>query len=227
MYYKFTDEERFREINLRADSIADALTQHGVPKHTCYYKSYRQACTVYNLQVPQYKFDGGQAPLTPLNEILVENSSYSRTKLKERLLENGMLRNECYECAGGPEWNGKSLVLQLEHKNGINNDNRLENLAILCPNCHSQTDTFSGRNRSVIKLCIVCQEPLKNKKSTTHQKCISKNPAYIAPGTGKFKIEWPSIDELLERLKVVNYVELGKELGVTDNTIRKHIAKHS
>lgn len=46
----------------------------------------------------------------------------------------------------GPSWNGQPLVLQLEHKNGINNDNRLENLAFICPNCHSQTPTYAGRN---------------------------------------------------------------------------------
>jgi hypothetical protein len=46
----------------------------------------------------------------------------------------------------GPNWNNKGLVLQLDHINGVHNDNRVENLRILCPNCHSQTDTFCAKN---------------------------------------------------------------------------------
>ena len=50
------------------------------------------------------------------------------------------------QCGNEGFWNGKKLVLQLEHKNGIHNDHRVENLCFLCPNCHSQTDTYSGKN---------------------------------------------------------------------------------
>lgn len=84
----------------------------------------------------------------PLEEILVENSNYTNnSSLKKRLLEEGLLKYECYECHIS-EWNGKPLSLQLDHINGNNSDNRLENLRFLCPNCHSQTETFSGRNAS-------------------------------------------------------------------------------
>jgi len=80
----------------------------------------------------------------PLNNILVKNSNYSRTHLKERLIKSGIKEYKC-ECCGISEWQGKTIALELHHINGINNDNRLENLQILCPNCHSQTITFSGR----------------------------------------------------------------------------------
>ena len=56
-----------------------------------------------------------------------------------------MKRYECSQC-GISEWNNKPLTLELEHKNGNNRDNRVENLCLICPNCHSQTDTFRGRN---------------------------------------------------------------------------------
>lgn len=82
----------------------------------------------------------------PLDEVLVENSTYQRVHLKRRLLEQGLLENTCALCPQGPEWNGKPLVLALDHENGISNDNRLSNLRLLCPNCHSQTETFAGRN---------------------------------------------------------------------------------
>ena len=83
-----------------------------------------------------------------MDEILVENSSYENIySLKKRLIANNLLEYVCARCGNNGEWNGEELVLQLEHKNGIHNDHRLCNLEFLCPNCHSQTNTYSGRNK--------------------------------------------------------------------------------
>lgn len=82
----------------------------------------------------------------PLSEILIENSTYLRVHLKSRLLNEGLLENKCYECGLLPEWNNKKLSLQIDHINGVADDNRLFNLRMLCPNCHSQTSNFGGRN---------------------------------------------------------------------------------
>lgn len=83
----------------------------------------------------------------PLEDILVENSTYRNNyNLKKRLFDKGLLKNECAICGLGPEWQGKKIVLRLDHKNGTNNDHRIKNLRMLCPNCDSQTDTFTGRN---------------------------------------------------------------------------------
>lgn len=93
---------------------------------------------------------GRVAPVLPLEQVLVENSTYTnRNFLKKRLIKEGVLRNECACCGMKAEWNGKPLVLILDHANGLPNDNRVQNLRLLCPNCNSQTDTFAGRNRKV------------------------------------------------------------------------------
>lgn len=88
----------------------------------------------------------------PLCDILVENSTYqNRARLKIRLIKSGLLPYKCSECGIGPTYNNKELSLQLEHKNGVSNDNRIENLCFLCPNCHSQTPTYSGKNKLLLR----------------------------------------------------------------------------
>lgn len=87
-------------------------------------------------------------PIYSMDEILVENSFYENiNRLKKQLVSNNLLEYVCARCGNTGEWNGKELVLQLEHKNGIHNDHRISNLEFLCPNCHSQTNTYSGKNK--------------------------------------------------------------------------------
>jgi len=87
---------------------------------------------------------GGKAE--PIENILVENSSYKGSGLRDRLINLGIKENKC-ECCGITEWQGKPIRIQLHHINGIHNDNRLENLMMLCPNCHSQTHNFCHWNK--------------------------------------------------------------------------------
>lgn len=85
----------------------------------------------------------------PLEEYLVENSTAHRKNIKRRLIAEGYLEDKCAVCGLMSEWNGKSITMHLDHINGVNNDNRLHNLRLLCPNCHSQTSTYGGSNRSM------------------------------------------------------------------------------
>jgi Zn finger protein HypA/HybF involved in hydrogenase expression len=84
-------------------------------------------------------------------EIFCENSQKTRGRLKELIIKENLIEYKCVgencNCVG--EWLGKPITLELDHKNGVNNDNRLDNLRFLCPNCHSQTETFrrSGINK--------------------------------------------------------------------------------
>jgi 5-methylcytosine-specific restriction endonuclease McrA len=81
----------------------------------------------------------------PDEEVFARNTHRNRGHLKERLLQAGLKDGTCERC-GIAEWRDQAISLALHHINGDRLDNRIENLELLCPNCHSQTDTFSGRN---------------------------------------------------------------------------------
>ena len=81
-------------------------------------------------------------------QIFIVDSTY-KGSFKDRILKDNLLEYKCQCCSLEPVWNGKKLVLQLEHKNGNRNDNRLENLEFLCPNCHTQTPTHSKNKRNI------------------------------------------------------------------------------
>ena len=78
---------------------------------------------------------------------LCEHSSLSSANVKELVYRLGLKENKCEICEIS-EWQGKPIICELHHINGDSSDNRIENLQILCPNCHSQTDNFRSRNRS-------------------------------------------------------------------------------
>lgn len=86
-----------------------------------------------------------RSSVIPLEQMLAKGRPCGRGHLKGRLLKAGLKDERCEEC-GLREWRGKPLRITLHHVNGDGYDNRLENLAFLCPNCHSQTSNFGGRN---------------------------------------------------------------------------------
>jgi hypothetical protein len=146
--YNISDED-FVDLIDTSTSYSEVLRYFGLSTNGgCSSKPLKNRIEELNLDVSHFKGSSKDSQTRyTLEEILVENSPYqNRTSLKSRLLKEGILINECYSC-GIDSWLDKPLSLQLDHKNGKNNDNTVDNLRLLCPNCHSQTETYAGKNK--------------------------------------------------------------------------------
>lgn len=81
-------------------------------------------------------------------EVFIENSPQDRSLIRKRVINDKLLEYKCACCGMEPVWQGKPLPLVLDHINGVNNDNRLENLRFVCSNCDSQLPTYKSKNRT-------------------------------------------------------------------------------
>ena len=145
----YTNISEMRTVCENSKSISAAAKELGMKYDTL--KKYAQAHGFFNPNqsgkgIPK-KYYGVQFTLEDILD--GKHPQYTTNKLKKRLIEGGVLDKVCVSCGITDEWNGKPIVLQLDHINGVNDDHALENLRLLCPNCHSQTDTWCGRNKAV------------------------------------------------------------------------------
>lgn len=175
-------------------------------------------------------------PARPLSEILVADSKVSSSGLRKRLLREKIFEHKCY-CCDNTVWMGKPIPLELEHINGNHRDNRLQNLTLLCPNCHAQTDTYRGKNqkragvgqRRAGELKIPDEDiSIVGSNPTTRTcrcgKAISRR-ASSCTSCFKMKIDWPNKADLEDMIATHGYLKTGRLLGVSDNAVRKALKR--
>jgi len=171
----------------------------------------------------------GKIARKSLDEVLVENSNYSRGKLKQRLYEEGLKQPRCELCGQGELWQGRRMSLILDHANGVRDDNRLENLRIVCPNCAATLDTHCGRTLALgPRECVRCGAQFRPKYGrqrycsgacgTRHDRSLLR-----VPQLDRRKVPRPTHAQLVEDLRTMSYVAVGRKYGVSDNAIRKWI----
>jgi hypothetical protein len=140
------NKERLEEAVVDSDSMLDVLAKLGLPNSNR--TSLLAAAAAYGIELPRGR--GGNH--TERRRLSIERSFTKGARrasgghLRKLIIAMDFMPYICAECGQLPEWNGKLLVLPLDHINGDPTDSTLENLRFLCPNCHSQTETFAGRN---------------------------------------------------------------------------------
>ena len=152
--YKLSDEQ-FVELLKKSSTISEVLFKLGytVKGNSWGYSQVKRRMDDLNLDYSIFKGKSAVIKTNKLNnirkeDILKENCKHQRIVLRRYVIKNNLIPYKCAIC-GCTEWQGKTLSLELDHINGINNDNRLENLRFLCPNCHSQTSTYGSRNQQL------------------------------------------------------------------------------
>ena len=150
-YKNYTDEE-FIAAWKSSGSIRQVLGKLGLKQAGGNYQCAKERAKSLGLSKDHMM---GQAHLRgkthsynkrPLTEILVYGKLYQSHRLKLRLVKEGIKEHKCEMC-GITEWNGQPTPIELDHIDGNRYNNTIENLRILCPNCHAQTDTYRGRNK--------------------------------------------------------------------------------
>ena len=151
--YKLSDEQ-FVELLKKSSTISEVLFKLGYTTkgNSWGYSQIKRRMTDLNLDYSIFKgksyLANKKSDKISEQDILRENCKHQRTILRRYIIKNNLIPYKCAIC-GCTEWQGKTLSLELDHINGINNDNRLENLRFLCPNCHSQTSTYGSRNQQL------------------------------------------------------------------------------
>ena len=140
-----TDREFIKLCN-ESDSMAQAAAKLGLHFNTFKKKAINLGCYKPNKSGKgiMKKHNGNRIEIPDV--LMGKHPQYQTNKLKRRLILEGYKKNECEEC-GISEWNGKAITLELDHIDGDRTNHLFSNLQILCPNCHSQTETFRGKKR--------------------------------------------------------------------------------
>jgi hypothetical protein len=165
----------------------------------------------------------------PLAEYLTERSTYSRGALKRRLFAEGLKQRRCELCGVGELWHERRMSLVLDHVNGVADDNRLENLQIVCPNCAATLDTHCGRNKP--RTCPSCETLFrpssKDQRYCTHG-CWLASPEMKALNEkpSRRKVARPTYEQLLADLRELSWVAVGRKYGVSDNAVRKWLRRY-
>jgi len=215
----------FSKVVKESINLSDVTKNLGLKNFCGNRDTVKKYIKMYNLDTSHFHIDYSLRNKSKyklnLIDILVENSTYDRTRLKQRLYKEGLKEPICELCGQDELWNGKKMSLILDHINGVNNDNRIENLRIVCPNCNATLDTHCGKNvkdkrkkskriKRKLNYCE-CGEIIRN-RSKKCLKCHNNNLK---------RIERPPYKQLMNEIKEMGYCGVGRKYGVSDNAIRK------
>lgn len=224
MKNKRYNKESFSEIVLNSNNLSDVAKNLGLKPFCGNRNTIKKYIKLYDIDISHFKIDYKKRTFTKisLDLIMVSGSTYDTTKLKYRLYDEGLKERICEKCGQDENWNGDKMSLILDHINGINDDHRLINLRIVCPNCNATLPTHSGRNtnkskyvkainNNIVKNYCSCGKTI-DKKAKKCNNCDSYKQR---------KVKRPSYNQLIKEIEDLGYSGTGRKYGVSDNAIRK------
>jgi len=227
-------------------SLRQAIKQLGLIPAGGNYQTLKRHITYYEVDTSHFTGKGwlkGKTlpPRRPTQEYLDNTAPIQSYKLRNRLINEGVLPHECARCKN-TEWQNSPIALELHHIDGNSKNNNLENLQLLCPNCHALTENYRGKAKKIAR-----HKPRLKKKSKLQEKklplieCQLCNQNFIPkefnqiycstpcyhtatkgrPKIASRKVDRPPIHVLLEELNQSSFSALGRKYGVSDNAVRK------
>jgi hypothetical protein len=152
MKYSYTKEQLIDAI-AQSTSIRQVLSHLGLKEAGGNYSTIQRKIAEYGLDTAHFTGKGWNQgllfrpnPPKTIEQLLVRGSTYQSHKLRKRLLKEGYFESKCYKC-GISQWQGQPIPLELEHIDGDKSNNSLDNLTLLCPNCHALTHTWRRRKQ--------------------------------------------------------------------------------
>ena len=235
-------KEELEELVANSFTYVDVLSKMGYSTgHGQNHKTLKERLEYYNISTQHFRRKSRKKWTD--ETIFCENSEVSQHKLRETFKQKEIMPYQCEVCGLPPFWNNKPLVLTLDHKNGKNKDNRIENLRWICPNCDRQSDTYGMRNKKKLNKGVVLYnvptDETKDKtvslnitmKERSHYYCIdcgkeiskSSIRCLECAAISRRIIQRPSKEELHNFLinHNGNFMAVGRVYNVTDNTVRK------
>ncbi len=177
-------KENLEKIVKDSNSVCEVARKLGLKDKGSTLKTIKKYISMYGIDSshftgPNWRKGKTQTYVNKLEDILKPNTNYGSSRLLKRLVEEGIKPYECEKCHNST-WMGEELTLELHHIDGDHYNNSLENLQILCPNCHSQTPSYRSRVKSktpkperitkminVERECPECHRIFIGHKSTT------------------------------------------------------------
>ena len=212
------NENELKEIVKQSKSFSEVIRKLGYStSNGNNVKTLKQRLEKYNIDISHF---GYKKPTVRTEEnIFIQNSTASQATLRKWYIKNNYSPYVCSICGQKPVWQGKELTLILDHKNGTNNDNRLENLRWVCPNCNQQLETTGFKKMRVKNIldkkfyCIQCHQEITQKSST--------GLCFTCANILRRTCERPSREELKKMIRTIPFTSIAKQFNVSDNAIRK------
>lgn len=227
LFHKIPEQE-LRKIIAESTSMRQVLYKMNATVAGCQSKLFKRIIKELNIDISHFKgeYKLGEKFKTeiPPEKTFVNGKFFNGRDLTKKIIKYNLKKYKCEKCGNTGTWMGEPIVLQLDHIDGKNTNNCLENLRFMCPNCHSQTSTYSGRRHRKINLCPDCGNQC-HKKSKKCRKCASRTS--IEKKRNFKKVIWPELEIIRKAVFEKPLSILSKEWSCSDVGLKKYCVRNN